>query len=151
MGTNYYATKGAKEPCECCGRPYEEERLHIGKSSGGWCFSLHIIPEMGINDWLDWERELASGAWKIVDEYGDEWELSELRKYVTERKGREDRFSDLGGTVHGYHSEDEFHRRNHSERGPNGLLRHQIKPETWTYGCVKHGEGTWDCITGEFR
>ena len=140
MGTNYYATKGAKEPCECCGRPWEEERIHIGKSSGGWCFSLHVDPEMGINDWPDWERELASGAWKIVEEYGVELDLSELRKVVTERhhaKGE--------GGIRVTKEEADFHRANQSERGPRGLHRHRIGDH-----CIKHGAGTWDCIRGEF-
>ena len=42
MGTNYYF-EDSSEVCECCGRGAES--LHIGKSSGGWCFSLHVMPE----------------------------------------------------------------------------------------------------------
>ena len=144
MGTNYYATKGAKEPCECCGRPWEEERIHIGKSSGGWCFSLHVVPEMGINDWPDWERELASGAWKIEDEYGDPIPLDTLRERVASRNWSE--WDEKDFTVGGhYRDEADFHHANQSERGPNGLLRHRIGDH-----CIKHGAGTWDCIRGEF-
>ena len=44
MGTNYYLHK--KPPCEACG--HEPAPLHIGKSSGGWCFSLHVIPEIAL-------------------------------------------------------------------------------------------------------
>ena len=50
MGTNYYLYQ--KPDCECCGRPFEP--LHIGKSSAGWCFALHIMPEDGISTLLDW-------------------------------------------------------------------------------------------------
>jgi len=48
MGTNYYLVKNERPPCPCCERTYVQERLHIGKSSGGWCFALHVIPEMGM-------------------------------------------------------------------------------------------------------
>lgn len=40
MGTNYYYYQ---DVCPHCGKP--DKKLHIGKSSGGWYFSLHIIPE----------------------------------------------------------------------------------------------------------
>lgn len=50
MGTNYYLH--TKPDCECCGRGFEP--LHIGKSSGGWCFSLHVMPEDNINTLDDW-------------------------------------------------------------------------------------------------
>ena len=51
MGTNYYLYEGS-EACPTCKRPFEP--LHIGKSSAGWCFSLHVIPEEGINTLDDW-------------------------------------------------------------------------------------------------
>lgn len=38
MGTNYYLH--SQDPCEHCGRSYPE--LHIGKSSAGWVFALHV-------------------------------------------------------------------------------------------------------------
>ena len=38
MGTNYYWQES--EPCAACGRGYEQ--VHVGKSSAGWCFSLHV-------------------------------------------------------------------------------------------------------------
>lgn len=55
MGTNYYAEY--QPPCPTCGR--QDPPLHIGKSSAGWCFSLHVIPELGLNDWPEWEAWLA--------------------------------------------------------------------------------------------
>jgi len=38
LGTNYYWQES--EPCAACGRGYEQ--VHVGKSSAGWCFSLHV-------------------------------------------------------------------------------------------------------------
>jgi len=52
MGTNYYLYPAS--PCKACGRSYEAK--HIGKSSAGWCFLLHVIPEEGINDLEDWKK-----------------------------------------------------------------------------------------------
>ena len=40
----------------------------------------------------------------------------------------------------------EFHKANHSEPGPKGLLRHKLDPQH----CIGHGHGTWDLIVGEF-
>lgn len=65
MGTNYYLEP--KPPCQCCGRPFEQ--LHIGKSSAGWCFALHVIPERGIKDLDDWVRIWSQPEARIVDEY----------------------------------------------------------------------------------
>ena len=110
MGTNYYLH--TRQPCECCGRPYE--RIHIGKSSGGWCFALRVMPEENINDLEDWKKLWwQQGAW-IEDEYGAKVSVITMEKVIT-------------------------------DRGPNGLFRHPIGD-----GCLKHGEGTWDCIDWEF-
>jgi hypothetical protein len=40
MGTNYYL-KGTPS-CDHCGRGGDERGAHIGKSSGGWVFSLRV-------------------------------------------------------------------------------------------------------------
>ena len=42
MGTNYYLHRPRTNECEHCGRADEAPPLHIGKSSSGWCFSLHV-------------------------------------------------------------------------------------------------------------
>ena len=130
MGTNYYWYK--KSPCICCGRPYEP--LHIGKSSGGWCFSLHVIPEEGINDLPDWEELWTVLDSKIKDEYGREILPSEMLENIIDR-GRDKPPSD-----------DFDYERNYAVPGPNNLARHKLDGKH----CVKHGNGTWDCITGEF-
>ena len=138
MGTNYYLH--VKPDCECCGRPFDA--LHIGKSSGGWCFSLHVLPEDGINSLDDW-RALWSAPGAIVrNEYGDTVSIEEVESVITDRcsaKGFDD------AAWPGYHNEQHFHNLNHSERGPNGLLRHRVGPH-----CLGHGEGTWDYLPGEF-
>jgi hypothetical protein len=80
MGTNYYYHE--KPPCECCDRPFEP--LHIGKSSAGWCFSLHVIPEQDINSLDDWRRKwLARGV--IIDENGRKVTPEQMLDVITNR------------------------------------------------------------------
>jgi len=139
MGTNYYWTEQG-EPCACCGRPFE--RLHIGKSSGGWCFSLHVIPDQGINDLADWETRWAKPGSIIEDEYGERITPETMRRVITERSWPRPKDK----MPYGYTSWEEFYRRNHAFLGPNGLLRHQVDGRF----CVGNGEGTWDLLPGDF-
>lgn len=136
MGTNYYLHRNA---CPHCGRG--DEPLHIGKSSGGWCFTLHVDPEIPVGDLSDWRALWATGV--IKDEYGAVVTVAEMEATITERIGRP--FDAQDWSVTGYQNEAQFHKLNNSERGPNGLLRHQIGQY-----CLKHGDGTWDCCSGEF-
>ena len=145
MGTNYYAIKDA---CPHCG--HSEEKLHIGKSSGGWVFSLHVIPEKGINtlaDWLDyWEHPGIT----IEDEYGRPITPEDMLKEITEREGRHNFHVPLNPATSGsnrYTTWEKVHALNHSEPGPNGLLRSRVGPGS---RCVGHGDGTWSMFTGEF-
>jgi hypothetical protein len=126
--------------CPHCDRGSKD--LHIGKSSAGWCFSLHVDPELGINNLGDWRERWKKEGTAIVDEYGEIIEPTDMLRIITERY-REQDWKDH--TWFGYDDEDDFHQSNHSERGPNGLLRHKIDGH-----CIGHGCGTYDYITGEF-
>lgn len=139
MGTNYYLQFPDTNICPHCGRRDEGERLHVGKSSGGWCFSLHVIPERGIEDLKDWEPFFLQGD--IWDEYGEKVPVEEMRQIITSR-GRK---RPMDYPNRWYRSEKEMLERNGAELGPNGLLRHRVGRS-----CVRHGDGTWDCIEGEF-
>jgi hypothetical protein len=130
MGTNYYLKM---DICDKCGREDPAKTLHIGKSSYGWCFSLHVIPGE-IPNLSEWQRLFPLG--RIFDEYQEEISVEKMFALITERKGHEGK----------EHHDEEFHRSNHSEPGPKGLLRHRID----SVHCVGHGEGTWDYIFGEF-
>jgi len=138
MGTNYYLEP--QPPCPHCGRAYEG--LHIGKSSAGWCFSLHVIPEEGLNSLEDWEKRFISET-VIRDEYGDEISREEMLKTITDRKWKPlvEKPSSF------YDSWEQFYSENHAEPGPNNLFRNKIDG----VHCVGHGSGTWDLIQGEFR
>ncbi len=143
MGTNYYlANESEKQHCDTCSC---FQRLHIGKSSAGWCFSLHVIPERGINSLDDWRRRFAEPGTAIYSECGKTVSVEDMLDNIVNRNsGDDEKF--LNGTVpYGYASWDEFHRDNGSEPGPRGLLRHKIGTH-----CLGHGEGTWDLVPGEF-
>jgi hypothetical protein len=135
MGTNYYFSKEAA--CPTCGHD-RGDLLHIGKSSAGWCFSLHVIPDSGLNSLEDWEHLFPDGY--IRDEYGQHISPAGMSDVIRNRGRARKPERPLG-----YESWDDFHRVNQSEPGPKGLLRHRLGTH-----CVGHGEGTWDLIPGEF-
>ena len=108
MGTNFY---WIQDKCDHCDQ--QPEPIHIGKSSAGWCFLLHVIPEKGINSLGDWIKKLESGG-HIEDEYDDWVTIAELMDRITKRKGN--------------------------------LQRHPLDKSH----VHSHGEGTWDCLLGDF-
>lgn len=124
MGTNYFL-KSKKHP--------DATPIHIGKSSAGWCFALHVIPQLDINSLDDWKKLFYNENNIIENEYNEEILHDQMMIIITERKGREDR--QTGQQLDPY-----------TIVGPNGLVRHPLD-EKWV---VAHGEGTWDCLVGEF-
>jgi len=134
MGTNYYLhlDPATREPSV----------LHIGKASGGWCFSLHVIPTLRLHTLEDWKAEFALG--RIIDDSeGEQLSVELMLKIITERKWPHER---PAGWLE----------QNGAEPGPNGLARHRIGPGRDAMGfdpnsgCCGHGEGTWDYIRGDF-
>jgi hypothetical protein len=134
MGTNYYLKQKC---CASCGR--SDER-HIGKSSAGWCFGLHVYPDDGINTLEDWRKLFSDQSNKIRDEYGSDVEPQEMLNAITNRSWVRNQKPMM------YRDWSEFNRLNHATEGPNGLSRHQIDGRH----CIGHGEGTWDYLIGDF-
>ena len=140
MGTNYFYWP--KPDCACCGRPFD--RIHIGKSSGGWCFGLHVAASEPIRDEEDegcptdldgWIKMFARPESRITDEYGERITPERMVEIITMRScPKADPLTD------------DWLRQNSAEPGPAGLARHKIGRF-----CVAHGEGTWDLLTGYFR
>jgi len=141
MGTNYYSVRrgfdyeSAESFWDLRGT---EDCIHIGKSSMGWCFSLHVVPELGINNLEDWIRMFIEPDRIIINEYHDIVPFDKMMGVITQRSRPQPNGWDA-----------ETMARNHAEPGPNGLVRHSLDLER-EYGCVGHGEGTYDYITGEF-
>ena len=135
MGTNYYLIH-KDDHCPHCG--HKKEPLHIGKSSYGWCFSLHVEIEHEHDhpqNLREWEALFHNPAYHIEDEYGDELTVAEMLDKITNRSHPHP------NTWDDYKLAD-----NCAEPGPNNLVRHKVDGRH----CVGHGEGTWDYITGEF-
>jgi len=95
MGTNFY---WIKNKCDHCG--HSPEHRHIGKSSTGWCFALHVIPEEGINSLEDWLVRLAAEG-SIVDEYDEPITLEDLIRIITQRDNNRKRHEDDSCIDHG--------------------------------------------------
>ena len=79
MGTNFYVDADAT-----CDNPAHRESLHIGKSSAGWKFGFHGIPELGLTSWAAWQEFLVGR--QITDEYGTELTLAEFVSRVENRR-----------------------------------------------------------------
>lgn len=135
MGTNYYLHRNA---CRECHR--STDILHIGKSSGGWCFSLRIHPNEGIRSLDDWKPLFADTKNAILTKCGQGVSAEYMLNIIQNRS-----CSRGDDAPFGYMSWDHFFSRNGAEEGPYGLLRHRIEGI-----CVGHGEGTWDLMDGEF-
>lgn len=136
MGTNYYLHD--YQPRQLFSDP-PGQILHIGKSSFGWCFALHVIPEQGILDLPDWEVLFHDPKYAIHDEYESLIQPVEMMQVIQNRDtmvvpGRSRR-------------DDKWLARNFAVEGPNGLVRSKISGES---RCVGHGEGPWDLVEGEF-
>ena len=117
--------------------------LHIGKSSYGWCFLLHVYPKLGAGDpnfipeadgihtLDDWKNLFSIPHSRITDEYGRHVTEEDILRIITERRGyskyrddTDESWERWANSLPNYYtSEEDYHRKNHSERGPNGLLR----------------------------
>lgn len=137
MGTNYYLLKNT---CPC---DRSDEPKHVGKSSWGWHFSLHVIPEEGVNDLKDWKKLFKEKGTYIEDEYGRKVSIRKLVDVITKRKGSKEKDVYPWGD---YKNEADALEKNHAEKGLDNLWRHKVDGQH----CIGHGEGTWDLITGEF-
>lgn len=120
-------------------RGEETTYLHIGKSSGGWCFSLRWYRDRNLNSLCDWYRYMTKGRVTITDEYDQVISVNELLQIITHRHAKPRIFPN-----NFYPSEIAFMRQNHASQGPNNLLRHKENEYT------RHGPGTWDLIDVEF-
>ena len=79
MGTNYYVEKNNPPLDDLFTKTTS---LHIGKSSGGWAFSLSVDVFKTYEDWLEF---LSNNDLTITNEYGAILTLSELRDVIEKR------------------------------------------------------------------
>ena len=116
--------------------------LHIGKSSAGWCFSLHVHPEHGINTLADWQKVWRQPNATIVNEYGRAIAADEMLDEVIARSWKGTRQNDDEWVRVNF---DWLH-VNYAAPGPNGLARH-----TYCASLPPDPErDTYDLCTGDF-
>lgn len=128
MGTNYYAKTVTDLALKRPG-------LHIGKSSMGWCFSLHVYPEKNINTLADWEKMLSCKL--IYNEYGGYVEPKKLLELIKNRRVPARTKKELEQILSDC--------KEFAIMGPNNLLRHKVGRR-----CIGHGDGPWDYMIGDF-
>ena len=138
MGTNY---TWVGSTCPTCGA--ETEQRHIGKSSSGWCFALHVYPEEGIHDLEDWKVWWRTQSGRIKDEYDDEIDTAQMERIITERQWPPPERESMTQTPE---AQARWYLINQAEPGPNGLARSKVDRNR----CIGHGVGTWDLMIGEF-
>jgi hypothetical protein len=134
MGTNYYLIENVTAAaCPTCGKQHKEPwRYHIGKSSAGWCFAIHVDEDEGIQSLDDLLPKFIDKRYRIEDEYGEILTAVEMCQIIMARYNSKANFTP------------EFLAQNFAMVGTNNMLRatHQF--------CAGHGDGTWDYYTGEF-
>lgn len=134
MSTNFYLHAPA---CSHCGQE-PHKPLHLGKSSAGWCFGLHVYPEKDLNDWHDIWSHISflteEKDYEIRNEYGERIESGLFFTIVWDRSGKPEKLIDR-----------QWLEENHAVPGPFGLARHKIDGR-----CIGHDGGPFDYIIGEF-
>jgi hypothetical protein len=137
MGQNFYFHENI---CETCGR--SDEPIHIGKDSAGWCFALHVIGNLTSLD--AWKARWKQPHSAIITNGDEVVSPEKMLAIITARQWPQK------AKPQGYKDWAQFHAINHSEQGPNGLIRCRVEGTVEGHGCVGHGDGTWDLIAGEF-
>ncbi|MGQ4893385.1 MAG: hypothetical protein ACP6IQ_02030 [Candidatus Njordarchaeia archaeon] len=148
MGTNYYLRYHCKE----CGHT---KSLHIGKSSCGWTFGLHVYPEKDLLDlrqiWKFIKSEVNKGA-IIENEYGEKVFLEEMLKIIRDRERPDDyKLTDEkikdSSAYYPYKNLKEFLEANHAIWDDEyNLLRRKVDG----IHCIGNGNGPYDYIVGNF-
>ena len=135
MGTNYFISLGSDKTCDHCGHTVEAKKFHIGKSSAGWCFGLHVEPNdkehpQNLDDWRE-----AFDAGVITNEYDEVIRADVMIHTITQR-------TRISRDI----PPEQWMWDNRASMGPNNLSRHQLDEY-----CVGHGDGPFDYISGYFR
>lgn len=131
MGTNYYLKSQAGKNIKGLDTP----EWHIGKSSAGWVFSLHVDGNIkNLKDIVDilFKEFLKPFGARIHDEYGDKICLDTIVHTI---QHREPWVISLEGSDDAYSFWD----------AKLNLMRHKVGAH-----CIANGEGTYDLIQGEF-
>lgn len=155
MGTNYYAVFDEKDvlPAPACDDG--PNIVHLGKSSIGWRFSLHVYPEQGIMNLLDVMSDILFTARRIQDEYKVNYTIAEFLEIVTERERKVTYPIDIPAPLQSYiyriHNREDLveYYRDHLgyELDDKNLIIHPIDRDH----CIGNAKNrTFDFIIGQF-
>jgi hypothetical protein len=135
MGTNYFLHS---EQCPHCGIE-QKDKMHLGKSSAGWCFGLHVYPGLELIDWHDMWSYISfcveEQGHEIKNEYGETILPEVFFAIVWDRHSEQPHDA-------------EWLRMNHAQPGPFGLARYLVDGQH----CIGNA-GQYapiDYIVGEF-
>ena len=147
MGTNYYLH--IKKPDQKVVTPMSFNTYHIGKSSYGWAFSLHVDEYEGVNSLQDLKNKiLEAGENAIIqDEYENIFTLDELLSVILDRSwGNYCASEEVFKTSKHMFPDDSFTSTRHKIY--KSMRRHTIDGRF----CVgwSSEEETYDLIQGEF-
>jgi hypothetical protein len=126
MGTNYYVKS---ERCNCC--DHKPDDFHIGKSSYGWYFTMHVT--YTITNFQDMLIFLVDNRYNIYNEYGDKVELEDIIRTICCRSGN--------NTAENYYENSIY-----CELGQYGLVKFKVG-----FGCIGSSEiNPIDYVPGDF-
>ena len=156
MGTNFHLiyNEMVDVECPCCGHTKKErKKRHLGKSSGGWYYALHVYPEELLGTFDDIRQhvyEVLEQGGHIEDEYGGVVPVEDWLQCVTVRSAKHpvDYQRDLAEAFghRRYQSVKHYLDAMQAVEGPNNLLRAKIDGMR----CIGHGTGTCDYMVGNF-
>lgn len=129
MSTNYYWHE-KPAPCDKCGHD-EAKAIHIGKSSLGWVFMLHVDPEESLHTLEDWIDRWAEPGSRIMSEHGTLTSSEKMEDIITDRENTSEQWN-LSKML-----------ANQASAGPNGLYR-------GNRNLAPIDNATYDLVEGEF-
>lgn len=139
MGTNYYVTNPTLGLNE----------YHVGKSSGGWVFSLHCEEEdVFTHSWQSWRDVFYHPDTLITSEYDEFLSPDAMEQIITNRSWHRQNVPTA-----------DFLRLNGAKLGPNGLLMPDpaIRMQRWgrsddnpSYVEPPPSSATWGFVQGQF-
>ena len=140
MGTNYYIRQ--KECQHCHHRP---DDIHIGKSSAGWVFALHVDDQFKcLDDYINYVKD---NDLKIHNEYDEEIDVDSFKSICLDRGMSITIEQSTNCHNHLYKTTltvQQYLDRNHAVEGPRNLLRSKIDGH-----CIGY-DGDIDLIQSDF-
>lgn len=115
-------------------------RYHIGKSSFGWTFSLHIKPPF-INGIKEIERFLSLQSVHVEDQNKNILTKDEMLSIIYNRIGEDKWWNEIT---------QEWLDQRDAIKDPRNLVRFKVGDIDVHVKCIGYEDGPWDLIVGDF-